>query len=115
MTSKNCGIFEDISKNRNSRAWKYYLFDKSTSQAKCQLCFKQLSAKGSSTKNLLDHLSRIHSFDINSVKENEKQSSIKKHVKRILEPIEEVISDLAVDGFSYFFLLYLNKTFKSVR
>ena len=86
MTSKTCGIFKDISKNRISRAWKYYLFDKSTSQAKCQLFFKQLSAKGSSTKNLLDHLSRIHSFDINSVKENEKQSSIKKHVKRILEP-----------------------------
>ena len=40
MTSKACEIFEDISKNRNSRAWKYYLFDKSTSQAKCQLCIK---------------------------------------------------------------------------
>ena len=55
MSSKTV-IFEDISKHRNSRVWKYYLFDQSTYQAKCQLCFKQLAAKGSSTKNLLDHL-----------------------------------------------------------
>ena len=36
--------------------------------------------EGSSTKNLLDHLSRVHHFDID-VKESEKQPSIKKHVK----------------------------------
>ena len=72
--------------------------------------------EGSSTKNLLDHLSRVHHFDINNVKESEKQPSIKKHVKRILEPIEEVIADLAVDGFSFRKIVenvhYANEAFK---
>ena len=85
MSSKT-GIFEDISKHRNSRVWKYYLFDQSTYQAKCQLCFKQLAAKGSSTKNLLDHLSRIHSFDINAIEKLENQeTTIAKNLAKTLD------------------------------
>ena len=60
---KSGGLFEDVSKTRHSKVWNYYLFNSETTQAKCLLCYKELAAKGSSTKNLLDHLSKIHSVD----------------------------------------------------
>ena len=84
---KSGGLFEDVSKTRHSKVWKYYLFNSETTQAKCLLCYKELAAKGSSTKNLLDHLSKIHSVDPNTIKEKQRQQAITNHTKHILEPI----------------------------
>ena len=37
----------------------------------------------------------------NTIKEKQRQQAITNHTKRIIEPIEEIIADLAIDGISF--------------
>ena len=75
--------FEDVSKERPSQVWKYFLFNKKTEYGKCKLCpkFKQLKAKGGGSKGLKDHLFLVHKIKIETVAENCQASSPAKKSK----------------------------------
>lgn len=85
--------FEDVSKERPSQVWKYFLFNKKTEYGKCKLCpkFKQLKAKGGGSKGLKDHLFLVHKIKIETVAENcqasspAKKSKISGHFKPVYD------------------------------
>ena len=59
----NQDIWSDVSAMRASEAWKHYLYNSDTKQAKCNHCFELLAA-GHGTKGMIQHLSGKHSIHV---------------------------------------------------
>lgn len=58
--------FEPVTSSRGSDVWNHFLLHKEREEAKCLHCKKKLSAKGRSTKGLLDHLRLKHNELLNT-------------------------------------------------
>ena len=61
--------FVDVSKERNSNVWNFFLWNRRDEKAKYKSCDAVFKCKRSSTKSLFEHFKRIHSKEIGKVKE----------------------------------------------
>lgn len=119
--------FEDVSKIRNSFVWRHFLLNKEKELAKCKFCHKELKAKGSSTKGLIEHLNRSHEEEVKKDKDEieAEPPKKKKTMENYFTKREHSRQDLAkkvamlaaLDGLSFHCIsssLTLNELFQKV-
>ena len=103
--------FKDISNNFKSEVWKHFHYSKQLGKGLCLKCNQILSAKGQSTKGLLDHLKLKHQIDLRSKKDeglvlpSVKKMKVDTKIDKYLtgkQSDENLIAELvAVDRFSF--------------
>ena len=62
--------FVDVSKERYSNVWNFFLWNRRDEKAKCKTFDAVFKCKRSSTKSLFEHFKRIHSKEIGKEKES---------------------------------------------
>ena len=69
MDYTNASCFKNIANQSRSEVWKFFHYSEKNEKGLCLKCQTVLSAKGHSTKGLLDHLEVKHGIDLRQQKE----------------------------------------------